>query len=190
MANLKKKYTKMTTAIGVVEPYPKLSTPDSFEGQIKGFKVEMQFSPEEAKRLIGLCEQEIVRAKKEEYADKSKWKTEPFMPYKQLDNGNYVFKFTTGYEQTDKVGVTTVRKVTQLDRDGNNINDVVIDSGTRAVIHFAYATYYTNSMINGVKFYINAIQVTKLIERSSGTYGAISDPEDDSYTPFEEADVA
>lgn len=166
----KEKQARHMTAKGKVW-YPHLDKPEEYEGTSTGnLTISMEFSEEETAELQEKLLQAIEEAKAGELGKDPKtgklrkWRAEPRIGLREMQNGAQVFKFKTKHQYIDKDGKTQTRKVPIFNLQGDRIDDVKMANGTIAVIAYNIVPYWKSADNNGVGIWMDAIQVHDLIE--------------------------
>ena len=161
--------------------YPKLWTPDRFDEKSEAYyKINVQFSREDTKKLLTLAQKELEKGKNADQFKGKKWAEEPNMPYKEDDNGDVTFTFHTKAEIVDKKTKEIIAKppVTVFDAK-NQPYKGKFGSGSTVRIAFSPTAYNSSIKVNGVGFYLNAVQLLELVEfggaREASFYGFEAD---------------
>lgn len=178
MANEEKKeYVQKVTPAGEASWAKVNNTVDVYEGKEQGyvicFKAATQEDEDALIKLAHDTAQEAIDG--EVFKDKKtgkpvKWLAEYAVPFVADEKGNMIFKFKTSHMRFDKKSNEMVRKHVSIVDSQNKPIDVVIGNGSIVKISFSPSAYHINVRNNGVKFYLNAIQVLKL-----ETYGGNTD---------------
>jgi hypothetical protein len=151
--------------------YPRLTTPDVYNGQPVGYSIQMRFSDESTKALIDEITKEWENAKLNDDAVKGKKfanGTIPYLGYREEDDGSVTFKFKTKHEYTDKeTGEVKKRVVPVFDTKGKLL-DVNLGNGSKVIVAYQMNPYFTSNKNYGVTLYLDAVQVIDLIEYNGG----------------------
>jgi hypothetical protein len=144
-----------------------LTTPEEWKGKSTGkLSIQGKASKEDAEALITLFEQEFEAAKKASEKFKSfkpQRGTAPKLGFRELANGDIVFKFKTLAVFTNKQGETQKRVVPVFDAAGKPYTGP-IGNGSLGRVAVSLNPYAESSSNYGVALYLDAIQVLKVIE--------------------------
>jgi hypothetical protein len=190
------KYFKVNTAVDV---YKVEGQPD----QELGYLAPVYFDEATTKAMVADVNARLEAAKTELINEKTgkpkKWLETPFVPYATDDDGEIYFKFKTSHLKKDADGNDIRKYVPVFDTKNKPLgNDVAIGNGSIVKIAYSPNAYHVNANVNGLKFFLNAIQVIDLVEFGGGSNGgsfgfgeesgyvAPVDPADDIDDPFDE----
>jgi hypothetical protein len=151
---------------------------DQYEGKDLGYVINVYFSDSVTKALIADVTSRLEAAQaSEEFTNEKtgkpkKWLDNPFVPYATDDDGKVFFKFKTSHLKRDSEGNETRKYVPVFDSKNKPIaNDVTIGNGSIVKIAYSPSVYHMNANVNGLKFFINAVQVVELVEFGGGSDG-------------------
>lgn len=163
--------------------YPKLWVPDRFDEKSEAYyKINVQFNREDTLALLKLAQKELEKGKNADQFRGKKWAKEPNMPYKEDDNGDVTFTFHTKAEITNKkTGETTVKPPVTVFDAKNQPYKGKFGSGSTVRIAFSPTAYNSSIKVNGVGFYLDAVQLLDLVEfggaKEASFYGFETDEE-------------
>lgn len=158
---MSKEFKQMITEEGTAV-YPKVNkTVDVYDGKEVGYTIQLKFADKKkTENLIKQIDQEFERGKKADEFNGKTWMKEPNVPYRVDEKtGDTLFKFST--KHLDKEGN---RKTIPIVDSNENIIDVNLGHGSIVRVAFSPSVYHLSSKNNGIKLYLNAIQVIKLEE--------------------------
>lgn len=178
------KYDAFTTPVGEAF-YPRLKTPEVYNGEEIGYSIQVKFDENTNQSLIARNLEILAAAKNSDDFKGKKWGTDPYLGYKEQDDGSKLFKFKTKHFYTDKDG-NEVPKVIKVYDTQNNLMDVNLGNGSMVRINYTPVPYHSSAKNFGVTMYLNAVQVIKLVEYLGG-----ASPFDsyDSTDPFAQEEI-
>lgn len=174
----------MTTAKGTAQWFKVNTTVNEFQGKEQGYEAPVLFDEKETKRLVELAKRTLKEAQESpDFQDNKgkpkKWMNEPFMPFSTDENGKTTFRFKCSHLLKDS---EERRYVPVFDAKGTPIgHDVAIGNGSIVKVNFSPSAYHVNANVNGVKFFLNAIQVIDLVTFGNGTADAFGFDEEEGY---------
>jgi hypothetical protein len=117
-----------------------------------------------------------------------KWLAEPFVPYATDDQGEVFFKFKTSHLRKD---TAERRYIPMFDAAGKPMgNKVAIGNGSIVKISYSPSCYHVSGNVNGLKFFLNAIQVLELVTFGGGSSSSFGFSEEDGYSaPVDENNI-
>ena len=200
---MSKTYENVTSAKGKAMWTKVNVSVDVYEGNELGYVANVYFDEATTKAMVADCDARLEAAKEsKEFANEKtgkpkKWLDHPFVPYATDDDGKIFFKFKTSHLKKDSEGNEVRKYVPVFDAKGKPISrDVAIGNGSIVKISYSPSVYHVNANVNGLKFFLNAIQVLDLVEYggegSSSSFGfgeeegyeAPVDPVDSIDDPF------
>jgi hypothetical protein len=188
-----KTYESITSAKGAAK-YAKVNVSiDSYEGKDLGYCVSVYFDKATTTAMIADVNSRIaIEQSSENNVDAKgkpkKWLAAPFVPYATDDNDEVFFKFKTSHLRKD----TEERKyVPVFDSKGKPMgNKVAIGNGSIVKVSYSPSTYHVSSNVNGLKFFLNALQVLELVEYGGSTGSSFGFAEEDGYSaPVDENNI-
>lgn len=181
------KFLKITSPRGEAF-YAYLKNPEMYDGEVVGLTIQAKFSQADTDKLIAQLEKELNRAKGDAQFKDKKWAKEPFLGYREKDNGDIIFKFKTKHE-FKKGDEVIKRTVPVYDSKGRPI-DVNIGNGSIIRVAFQVVPYWKSLKNNGLTLFMDAIQVIELKEYSGGADAdAFGFEEEDGYEAGNSAEV-
>jgi hypothetical protein len=185
-----KEYVSFTSEKGIAM-WSKVNTViDIFEqadGSTKetGFVINVYFDDEYAEKLKKDAADAIVEAKQSgEYVNKKTgkplvWRENPRVPYKVDENedsqmfGKTYFSFKTSHLKKDKSDQLVKKLVPLFDEFGKPMEPMTaIGNNSIVKVNYSPSVYYISTEQNGVKFFLNAIQVIDLNPVGGGSGSA------------------
>lgn len=175
-----KEYQSFTTEQGAAK-YSKVNTQvDQFEqadGSIKdtGYVINVYFDDTTTEKYKKQALDKIKEAQASgEYVDKkgkpSVWREKPRVPFKEDEDGKTYFIFKTNHQKKQDDNTYVPRYVPLFDEYGKPMGQMTaIGNDSIVKINFSPSIFYISSEQNGVKFFLNAIQVLDLKEFSGGS---------------------
>lgn len=158
MAQRKRITTPKGTAL-----YPHLRTPETYDGEVVGYTVQLQLSAAETKKMEKFLEGELDAAKNSSEFKGKKW-TNARLGTKVDKNGDTVLKFKTTCSFKGRDGSTINRVVPVFDAHGKPYNGD-IGHGSIIKVNFSVGPYWKSANNCGLSLYLNAVQVIELKER-------------------------
>ena len=169
----KKEYIAMNSAEGTAM-WAKVNTQvDEYEGKETGYTINVYFDDAYTKELEKTFAKMIKEAQSgkdylKKNGDPKEWRPVPRVPVKKDDDGNKYVVFKTRH--IDSEGNRKYVKI--FDKANKDLGtDITIGNGSKVVINFSPSIYYLTSENNGIKCYLNAIQVKDLKTFSGGDSG-------------------
>lgn len=148
--------------------FAKLKTPDSYNGSVIGYTIQVYPSDEDYERMKAQLMQVIENAKGDDEFKGKQWLSEPVMGIVENRDGEYGFKFKKKHQYIDKkTGDVVKTNVPVFDRYGSP-TDVEVGNGSEVVIAFSAVPFHMTKNNNGVSLRLEAVQVVNLKERPSG----------------------
>ena len=200
-----KQYENLTSAKGKANYFKVNTAVDTYEGNELGYVANVYFDETTTKAMVSNCKTRLETAKEspefqnEKTGKPKKWLENPFVPYATDEDGNVFFKFKTSHLKKDADGNDVKKYIPVFDSKNKPISsDVSIGNGSIVKIAYSPSVYHVNANVNGLKFFLNAIQVLDLVEYGGGSnggnfgfgeesgYTAPVDPVDDIDDPFPE----
>lgn len=179
-----KEYKSYTTEKGKTM-WAKVNTQiDTFEqldGTIKevGYVINVYFDDATTEKLKKQANQAIVDAKSSgDYVNKKTgkpmaWRENPRVPYAVDDEGKTYFKFKTNHKKKLEDGSLADKYVSLFDASLNQMEKMTaIGNESIVKINYTPEVFYISTEQNGVKFYLNAIQIIDLKTFNGGSDGA------------------
>lgn len=183
----KLKARRMVTPKGQIY-YAKLREPDTFQGKVIGYTIQMKFNKEDTEYLLKEIERELEAGKEAiDLKPGQKWSKEPMLGYHTDKNGDIVFKFKTSTTIKTRAGDEVKRVVPIFDTKGNKV-ETAIGNGSVGKVAFLLNPYWVSNFVNGVTLRLLAVQIINLVEygqQSADSYGFgeeqgyVAPPEDD-----------
>lgn len=183
-------FTTMTTPKGEAL-YAYLTKPEVYEGKEMGYSIQMKFSEEDTQKMKEAIQSELEAAKASPDFKGKKWSAEPFLGYKEKDDGDVIFKFKMGTEYKMKTGEVKKRVVPVFDSNGHVVKDAEIGNGSIVRVNFSMIPFNMNPRMNGISMRLNAVQIVTLVpygQRSAEQYGFGN--EEGGYTVPEETEYS
>lgn len=172
-----KEYKTFVTESGTAM-WSKVNTQvDIYEGKETGYTINAYYDEATTAKLKKQA-LDVLKAAKEsgEYVNKKgtplAWRDTPRIPIKKDDDGKTFVVFKT--KHTRVIDDEEVKKTVPLfDAYGKPMDAMTtIGNGSIVKINYSPAEYHLSADNNGVKFFLNAIQVIELKEFSGGSDGA------------------
>jgi hypothetical protein len=179
--------TQIVTPKGTAQ-YPKLRTPEYFEGAEVGYTIQMSFSKEDTDKLLQQLEAELEAAKGSSEFKGKKW-TGARLGSKEDKNGDTVFKFKTKTNYKTKAGETIQRIIPIFDAQGNRIKGD-IGHGSVCRVRFTVNPYHKSAVNCGLTLYLDAVQVIEYKEPGGASAEAYGFGKEDGYTVTENETVS
>lgn len=180
--------TRMT--IKGIARWPKLTNPDTYNGQIIGWTIQVEPAEGEYDRLMKEFSEQLAMAKTDKEFDGKQWLEHPNIGIVENKDGTKCFKFKKIYEFRDKKTGELVRtNVPIYDKHGVPC-EVEIGNGSEIIVAFSPRPYHMNKNNNGLSLRLDAVQVLNLKSRAMGAeyFGFQVDDEDEqsgiSENPF------
>lgn len=101
--------TQIITPKGTAQ-YPKLRSPEFFDGAEVGYTIQMAFNKEDTEKLLAKLGEELESAKNASEFKGKKW-TNARLGSREDKNGDTVFKFKTKTSYTSKTGEVRQRTI-------------------------------------------------------------------------------
>jgi|TARA_B100000959_G_scaffold278934_1_gene338217 hypothetical protein len=155
--------------------YPHLSRCDVRFKPEGEFKVDLELKDTQSKELVKLVKDYQLKAVSEAKDKTGKQKIkEASPPYKQDDEGNYIFKFKMKASGTNgKTGETFKQKPALFDNELKPISsDISIWGGSLLRVSFQPYPWFTPALGAGVSLRLKSVQVRDLVEGSGQSAGA------------------
>jgi hypothetical protein len=171
--------TQITTPRGTAQ-YPKLRTPEYFEGAEVGYTIQMLFNKEDTDKLIARLEAELEAAKNSSEFKGKKW-TNARIGTREDKNGDIVFKFKTKTSYQLKTGEIKQRTIPIFDAQGTPIKGD-IGHGSICRVRFTVNPYHKSSANCGLTLYLDAVQVIEYKEPGGVSAEAYGFEKEDGYT--------
>ncbi len=178
--------TQITTPKGTAQ-YPKLRTPEYYEGAEVGYTIQMLFSQEDTDKLLSILDEELEAAKGLSEFKGKKW-TNARNGSREDKNGDTVFKFKTKSSYTTKAGETKQRVIPIFDAKGTPIKGD-IGHGSVCRVRFTVNPYHKSANNCGLTLYLDAVQVIEFKEPGGVSADKFGFTEEDGYTVTENATV-
>lgn len=174
-----KQYESVKSAKGKAMWFKVNTAVDTYEGNELGFAANVYFDEKTTAAMVEDCNKRLKDAQEskefqnEKTGKPKKWLDNPFVPYATDDNDEVYFKFKTAHVRKDADGNDVKRYVPVFDAKGKPMGrDVAIGNGSVVKISYSPSLYHVNSNINGIKFFLNAIQVLDLVEFGNSNDGS------------------
>lgn len=189
----KREFTQGVTPKGSLL-FPHIYEPETYEGKDVGFTVNIKFDQKETDAFIAVIDKELEKAKHSiKLKPGQKWSAEPFLGYKEDNDGDIVFKFKANSHYQTKSGEIHKVTIPVFDAHGKPIKDPLnIGNGTIAKVAYTLVPYWISKVVNGIKLRLDAVQIIDLKEygeKDAKGYGfgeeeGFSAPEEDDDSPF------
>lgn len=167
----KAKYKKVVTPLGELF-YPCLKTPEQWDGKSTGkLTIQLKPSKEDAEAFISLLEAEFETAKKSNpiFKDfKAARGTAPKLGFRELKNGDIVFKAKTFAELKNESGEVLKRTVAVFDA-ANKPTTEAIGNGSIGRLAISLKPQATSSSNYGIQLLLDAVQVMRFMQLGAST---------------------
>ena len=170
--NIMSKYAneQINTPAGVAV-YPRLNEPDYKFDPAGQFSVTVRVGAEEGQKLKDKLDAKLDAW----HAQQKKERRKPQLKRADLtikpacdDDGNETgeldFKFTMKHNVTTQTGKSWIQRPKLYDSQGKGFTGATIGGGSKIVVNFVPAPYFTPTMGCGLKMRLNAVQVIDLVE--------------------------
>lgn len=148
--------------------WPKLKTPDSYNGNVIGWTIQVEPNAEEFKRVKKELALALEAAKSDKEFDGKAWLPEPNMGILEDKNGNLLFKFKKVHEFIDKKTKEVIQTTVPIYDKYGQPADYDIGNGSEVVVAFTPRAYHMNKNNNGLSLRLDAVQVLELKTRAMG----------------------
>lgn len=179
--------TQIITPKGTAQ-YPKLRSPEFFDGAEVGYTIQMAFNKEDTEKLLAKLEEELEAAKNASEFKGKNW-TNARLGSKEDKNGDTVFKFKTKTNYKTKAGETIQRIIPIFDAQGNRIKGD-IGHGSVCRVRFTVNPYHKSAVNCGLTLYLDAVQVIEYKEPGGASAEAYGFGKEDGYTVTENETVS
>jgi hypothetical protein len=164
------KNEQLNTPVGVAV-YPRLNEPDYKFDPAGIFSVTLRVPAEAGQELKNTLDAKLD----EWHIDQMKTRRKPNLKRAPLtvkaaidedgnETGEWDFKFSMKHDVTTQTGKNWVQRPKLYDGQGKGFVGPVIGGGSKLVINFVPAPYFTPTMGCGLKLRLNAVQVVELVE--------------------------
>lgn len=178
--------------------YAYLTKPETYEGKEMGFSIQLKLDKEGTDKLVSLIHSELSAAKASPEFKGKKWSAEPFLGYREKDDGDIVFKFKASSTFKTRTGEEMKRVIPVFDAQGHVVKDPAIGNGSTVRVNFSIIPFNMNARMNGVSLRLNAVQLINLVpygQQSADQYGfgqeegySVEDNKDDAFAEEEEGE--
>lgn len=170
--------TQIITPKGTAQ-YPKLRSPEFFDGAEVGYTIQMAFNKEDTEKLLAKLEEELEAAKNASEFKGKKW-TNARLGSREDKNGDIVFKFKTKTSYTSKTGEVKQRTIPIFDAKGNPIKGD-IGHGSVCRVRFTVSPYHKSSVNCGLTLYLDAVQCIEYKEPGGFNASAFGFDKEEGY---------
>ena len=148
--------------------WPKLKTPDSYNGNVIGYTIQVEPAEGEFDRVMAVFKEVLEQAKGQDEFKGKAWLENPNMGLVENADGSIYLKFKKVHEFRDKkTGEMVKMTVPVYDKHGIPI-DVEVGNGSEVVVAFTPRPYHMNKNNNGLSLRLDAVQVLNLKTRAMG----------------------
>jgi len=165
---------QMNTPLGVAV-YPRLNEPDYKFDPAGIFSVTVRVDGEEGQALkdkldkqLDAWHQQNIKERRKPNLKRADLTVKPAYDDDGNETGELDFKFTMKHNVTTQTGKSWIQRPKLYDSQGKGFDGPVIGGGSKLVVNFVPAPYYTAAMGCGLKLRLNAVQVVELNEYKKG----------------------
>lgn len=139
--------------------FPKIRKPDIYNGQVVGYTIKVQLTPQEMKDFQDQMYELIDRVRKmPEFQDKDF--SRPNLPISDEKDGTHAIKFKSKSEYRDKNGNIVPRRIDVFDAKAQLIkDDEEIPHGSIVKVSYTPNVFWISKINYGISLRINAIQL-------------------------------
>ena len=161
---------QINTPLGVAV-YPRLNEPDYKFDPAGTFSVTVRVPAEEGQKLKDKLDAKLDAWHKSQMKERRKPQLKradltikPAFDDDGNETGELDFKFTMKHNVTTQTGKTWIQRPKLYDSQGKGFTGAAIGGGSKIVVNFVPAPYFTPTMGCGLKMRLNAVQVIDLVE--------------------------
>ena len=158
--------TPLATAV-----YPRLNEPDYKFDPSGTFSVTARVSAEEGQglkdeldKMLDQHHQTLIKERRKPNLKRADLTVKPAYDDDGNETGELDFKFTMKPNVTTQTGKSWVQRPKLYDSQMQGFNGPVIGGGSKIVVNFTPAPYYTAALGAGLKLRLNAVQIVELEE--------------------------
>jgi hypothetical protein len=161
---------QINTPIGVAV-YPRLNEPDYKFDPAGQFSVTVRVGAEEGQKLKDKLDAKLdawhksqMKERRKPQLNRAPLTIKPATDDDGNETGELDFKFTMKHNVTTQTGKSWVQHPKLYDSQGKGFTGASIGGGSKLVVNFVPAPYFTPTMGCGLKMRLNAVQVVELVE--------------------------
>ena len=161
---------QVNTPIGVAI-YPRLNEPDYKFEPAGVFHVTVRVEAKAGQKLKDKLDAKLdawhksqMKERRKPQLNRAPLTIKPATDDDGNETGELDFKFTMKHNVTTKNGKSWVQRPKLYDSQGKGFTGATIGGGSKLVVNFVPAPYFTPTMGCGIKLRLNAVQVIDLVE--------------------------
>ena len=161
---------QINTPLGVAV-YPRLNEPDYKFDPAGIFSVSVRVGAKEGQELKDKLDAKLDAWHKSQMKERRKPQLKradltikPAIDDDGNETGELDFKFTMKHNVTPQTGKRWVHRPKLYDSQGKGFTGEAIGGGSKIIVNFVPAPYFTPTMGCGLKMRLNAVQVVELVE--------------------------
>ena len=161
---------QINTPLGVAV-YPRLNEPDYKFDPAGIFSVTVRVAAEEGQALKDKLDAKLdtwhksqIKERRKPQLKRADLTIKPALDDDGIETGELDFKFTMKHNVTTQTGKSWVQRPKLYDSQGKGFTGAAIGGGSKIIVNFVPAPYYTPTMGCGLKMRLNAVQVVELEE--------------------------
>ena len=191
------KNEQLNTPVGVAV-YPRLNEPDYKFDPSGIFSVTLRVPAEEGQALKNTLDAKLdawhtdqMKTRRKPNLKRAPLTVKPAVDEDGNETSDWDFKFSMKHNVTTQTGKSWVQRPKLYDGQGRGYVGPVIGGGSKLVVNFVPAPYFTAAMGCGLKLRLNAVQVVELVEYKKASAESLGfETHSDGYTAPEEAVAA
>jgi len=188
---------QINTPLGVAV-YPRLNEPDYKFDPAGVFTVTVRVGAEEGQKLKDRLDAKLdawhnqqKKERRKPQLKRADLTIKPAFDDDGNETGELDFKFSMKHNVTTQTGKTWIQRPKLYDSQGKGFTGASIGGGSKLIVNFVPAPYFTPTMGCGLKMRLNAVQVVELVEyKKVGAESLGFDKHEGGYVAPAEEEVA